>query len=279
MRRNKLVLLLPVLLLVLSGCGVNGVDSVIGPDNASGLWDIVVLLFSQGIIFFGELLAHNLIVGLIVMTLVFRIAMIPLYKKQIQSQAEMAVIQPELKVIQNKYKGKKDQDSKIKQNQETQALYKRHKINPLAGCLPMLIQMPLLFAFYDAIQNLLMYGDAALPLYGDSAASLSSIFLGIDMSKPSIIVAVLAAVSTYYSTHVATLGAPKPVKDPSKPSGPDMMTSMKIVMPIMILMMGLQFPAALAVYWLTGNIVTIVQTLVLKRDTIFAAKEKKKLKK
>lgn len=256
------------MLLLLSGCGVNGPDTVVIPGQVDGIWNMIVYIFSEGIILLGGIGFDNLIIGLILMTLIVRVAMIPLYKRQIKSQAEMAKVQPEMKAIQNKYKDRKDQESKIKQNQEIQALYARHGVNPLAGCLPLLLQMPLLFAFYDAIQNLLLYGDNTLDAYG--VADYSTTLFGFDFSHPLIWVAALAAISTYYSTHVATLGAPKP--DPA--AGPDIMKTMKIVMPVMIFVMGLALPGALSIYWLTGNLVTIAQTLVIKRDTIFANKEK-----
>jgi YidC/Oxa1 family membrane protein insertase len=267
---KKLVLLMVPIMFLLTGCGTEG---VVTPENAAGLWDNIIVFFSQSMIWFGSKLGNNIIVGLIVVTVLFRLAMVPLYKKQIKSSSEMAKVQPEIKRIQEKYKGKKDQLSKQKLAQETQAVYAKHGINPLAGCLPMLLQLPLLFAFYGAISNLMLMQPGAeeigLAVYGVGDMSMNLAFFG-DLAKPSIFFAGFAAITTYYSTVLSTIGN-------EEAAGSDMMKSMKIVMPLMILFMGFTLPGALSIYWSIGNLFTIGQTLILKRHDIKAARDRKKM--
>ncbi len=272
MKKKHLLLIIPLLVL-LSGCGTSP-DQLTGPDT-TGFWETINKIFCWGIIWFGRIAGNNVIWGLVIMTLVVRIAMIPLYKAQIQSTAKMNKVQPEIKKIQAKYKDKKDKESQAKMAQETQAVYSRHGVNPLAGCLPSLIQLPLLFAFYGAIENLLVYkvnGETALVLFGAGDMSKDFLFFG-DMGTPSYILAVLAAITTYYSTELSSAGAS------ADGAGSDMMKTMKWMMPAMILFFGFTLPGAMSLYWLIGNVVMIIQTLVYKRDDIQKNRMRKKMEK
>ncbi len=271
MKKKHLLLIIPLLIL-LTGCGTSP-DQLTGPDT-TGFWETINKIFCYAIIFFGRIAGNNVIWGLVIMTLVVRIAMIPLYKAQIQSTAKMNKVQPEIKKIQAKYKDKKDKDSQAKMASETQAVYSRHGVNPLAGCLPSLIQLPLLFAFYGAIENLLVYkvdGATALPLFG--AGDMSQSFLIFDdMSSPVYILAILAAITTYYSTELSSASA-------QDGAGSDMMKTMKWMMPVMILFFGFTLPGAMSLYWLIGNIVMIIQTSIYKREDIQRNRMRKKMEK
>ena len=90
------------------------------------------------------------VLSIVLLTILVRIAIIPLFLKQIRSSRAMQAIQPEMRKIQEKYKGKKDQVSRQKMMEETQALQRKHKVSPFASCLPMLVQMPVLFGMYRA---------------------------------------------------------------------------------------------------------------------------------
>ena len=92
-----------------------------------------------------------MVLSIVLLTILVRIAIIPLFLKQIRSSRAMQAIQPEMRKIQEKYKGKKDQVSRQKMMEETQALQRKHKVSPFASCLPMLVQMPVLFGMYRAI--------------------------------------------------------------------------------------------------------------------------------
>ncbi len=269
MKKKHMLLIIPLLIL-LTGCGT-AQGNLTGPDT-TGFWETINKIFSYCIIFFGRLAGNNVIWGLVIMTLVVRIAMVPLYKAQITSTAKMSKVQPEIKKLQEKYKDKKDKDQQAKFAQEQQAIYKRHGVNPLAGCLPSLLQMPLLFAFYGAIENLLVYtdktGQTALYLFDAADMSKDFLFFG-DLSHASIPLAILAALTTYFSTKVSSMG--------SGNGNTDMMKTMTYAMPVMILFFGFTLPGAMSLYWLIGNIVTIVQTLVIRREDIQKNRMRKKL--
>lgn len=94
-----------------------------------------------------------LAIAIIIFTLVARILLTPLQLSSQRTSRGMSKIQPELAKIQNKYKGKKDQESQMKQSQEMQALYKKYKINPFAGCLPLVIQFPLIMGLFNVLRT------------------------------------------------------------------------------------------------------------------------------
>ena len=98
-----------------------------------------------------------LAIAIIIFTLVARVLLTPLQLSSQRTSRGMSKIQPELAKIQNKYKGRKDQESQMKQSQEMQALYKKYKINPFAGCLPLLIQFPLIMGLFNVLRTPAMY--------------------------------------------------------------------------------------------------------------------------
>ncbi len=273
----KLILLMVPLMLLLSGCG--GQNSV----EYNGLWNTVVIWFAQFIVWLGTVFGSSLGMGVILATLVLRGIMVPLYAKSNKSQEQMKEIQPKINALNKKYAGKKDQDSQRKKAMEQQALYKEAGINPLAGCLPLLLQLPILFAFYDAIQYLVP-ADAtikALEAQGQTvvfglqelgATSLNATLFGFDLNNPVIVFAVLSAATTFLATKVSMIG-----QDTDAP-GSGMMKGMLYVMPAMIFVFGLTLPGALSIYWLIGNLVTIAQTLYFKKHHLQNARQQKKFK-
>lgn len=96
-------------------------------------------------------------ISIIVFTIITRLLMTPLQIMQQRTTKGMAIIQPELEKLQNKYKDKKDSESQAKYSAEMQALYKKHKINPLAGCLPLIIQLPLIMALFGVLRDASTY--------------------------------------------------------------------------------------------------------------------------
>ena len=126
-------------------------DKILHPFAVAVAWvwvkihDFLVLLgFSSGS-------GVAWVISIVLLTIIVRILILPLFLKQIKSSRAMQAIQPEVKLLQEKYKGKTDQASRVKQNEETQALYKKYGVSPFASCLPLLIQLPILFTMYRAI--------------------------------------------------------------------------------------------------------------------------------
>lgn len=167
--------------------------------------------------------------GIILSTIIVRLLLYPLTLSQTKSMMAMREIQPQLNELQKKHK-----DNPEEYQKKTMELYQKHKINPLGGCLPMLVQLPILWAFFRVLRDL-PYGEA-------------SKFLGIwVLSEPDklYILPLLAALTTYLQSKMT-------VTDPSQ-------KSMMIVMPIMIGVFSLSFPSGLVLYWITSNVFSIAQ--------------------
>ena len=113
-----------------------------------------------------------LAMSIIIFTLVARILLTPLQLSSQRTSRGMSKIQPELTKIQNKYKGRTDQESQLKQSQEMQALYKKYKINPFAGCLPLLIQFPLIMGLFNVLRTPATYIKQLGAVYTDIAAQI-----------------------------------------------------------------------------------------------------------
>ncbi len=223
-----------------------------------------VLGFFATIISYPLMVIYQLVkvygVAIILLTLLVRLIIVPLYSKQIKYSAQMAELQPKIKEIQTRY-------AKDKQmmNEKTQELYAEYGINPASGCLPLLIQMPIIMGLFQLLRNPLNYMKASFMVL-----AVHESFLWIpDISQPDPwILPLLAGITTYF-TYTATQAA----SDTGNGAQAGMMNAMKYVFPIMIFTMGRSFPAGLALYWTVGNIFTIIQTVILNK-----ARKKKKLK-
>ncbi len=173
--------------------------------------------------------------SIILSTIIVRLLLYPLTVSQNKNMLAMRKLQPELDAIQKKYK-----DDKQKYQEKTMELYQKHKINPLGGCLPMLIQLPILWAFFRVLREI-PYGEA-------------SKFLGLwVLNEPDklFILPILAATTTYFQSKMT-------VTDSSQ-------KSMLIVMPVMIGIFSLSFPSGLVLYWITSNLFSIVQQAWLNK--------------
>lgn len=133
-------------------------------------WFAEILGFIMNLIF--DIGITNIGVAIIVFTVVINIIMIPLTINQQKSQKLMSVIQPEIKAIQDKYKGKNDNDSVMKMNAETRAVYSKYGTSMTGGCLPLLIQMPILFGLYQVIYKIPAYVTSVRVIFENVAAAL-----------------------------------------------------------------------------------------------------------
>lgn len=170
-------------------------------------------------------------VAIILMTIVIKMLMYPLTVKQVKSMKAMQEMSPQLKKLQEKYKGKPEILQK-----EMAALYKNAGINPLAGCLPMLAQMPILIGIFWAIRDYSYVGSPS--------------FLWIEHlseADPYYILPILSALTTYIQQKQTT--------DSSNPQ----MKMMMIMMPLFIGWISCTFPAGLVIYWVVSNIMQILQ--------------------
>lgn len=214
------------------------------------------------------------IVGLV---LVVRAALIPVFVKQIKSQRNMMLVQPELLKLQKKYKGKTDRESREKFAREQMDLYKRTGSNPLSSCLPLLLQMPifmgLFFVLNDAQRNKAGVGllDAALAQSFSQAeifgARLSDTFFGSD----DLNVKILAGTMIFLMT-ASQFITQKQIM--TKNQNPDVqnsqfMQTQKIllyVLPFVFLISGVTFPLGVMTYWLVSNFWTMGQQFLVIRN-------------
>ncbi|MFC4768469.1 YidC/Oxa1 family membrane protein insertase [Effusibacillus consociatus] len=232
MKKIGLFSLLALLSLTVTGCGANASGTL----DRSGFWGKFVGIISDGIDYFGKLIGDYGI-AILVITLIIRIIIFPLMYKQLKHSKLMQELQPEMTKIREKYK-----NDPQKMNQEMMKLFQAKGTNPLAGCFPILIQMPILFALYQAI----MYN-------GHIKAAT---FLGlIQLGQPEhFVLPALAGLTTYIQTRMTMMNP----NDPQQ-------KMMLYIMPAMIFFFAFTFPAALSLYWVFGNILTIIQYYFLKK--------------
>ncbi|MCP3763093.1 YidC family membrane integrase SpoIIIJ [Domibacillus sp. A3M-37] len=237
MRKRTLSFLIVALFSVLlAGC--TEVNQDITADS-EGFWNEYVIYPLSQFITATSNLVGGYGLGIIVVTIIIRIIILPLMIKQTKSAKAMQEIQPEIKKIQEKYKSK-DAQTQQKLQQETMALFQQNGVNPLAGCFPILVQMPIIIGLYQAIMR--------------TGEIKNHTFLWFDLGSPDIIVSVLAGVFTFFQQKLMMAGTAN--QNPQ-------MAMMLWLMPIMIIVFGITLPSALALYWVVGSIFMIVQTLVI----------------
>jgi YidC/Oxa1 family membrane protein insertase len=216
------------------------------------------------------------IAGLVV---VVRAALIPLFVRQIKSQRKMLEIAPDLKKIQDKYKGKRDQFSREAMSRETMALYGKHKTSPFASCLPILVQMPIFFGLFSVLNNSfqgltgvgllneqlsLEFGRATL--FG--IAPLGATMVNNDGNVWVIVIAAILIVLMTASQFITQLQIMSKNQSAEMKASP-MYRQQRIllyVLPIVFLFSGIAFPLGVMFYWFVSNIWTMVQQFIVIRN-------------
>ena len=180
-------------------------------------------------------------IAIIILTIVIKVLLLPFALKQIKSMKGMQEIQPKVAALQKKYK-----NDRAKLSIEMQKLYREHNISPLAGCLPLLIQMPFLISIFYALQGFQYDSAHASFLWLSSLAS----------KDPTYVLPILSALSTWA---LSAQTAPKNAEGPQK-----MMT---YFMPLFIGYISINFPSGLVIYWVVSNLFQLVQqTIVFHKD-------------
>lgn len=237
-KRLVTVLGLLCLAVVLTACGTSTVTV-----HSTGIWDrYVVYNAAQFILWLAKLFGGNAGVGIIVFTLLVRIIIFPLSYISLKSMGKQQEIAPQLKELQKKYSSK-DPDTQRQLQQETQKLYAEEGINPIMGCLPIAIQMPFLFALYQAIYRT------------DALKTGHFLWLNLAQPDPYWVMPIVAALFTLLTSLVSTL---------AQPQRNNMSWAMVAISPIMILVMAFQFPSALAIYWVVTNAFSLAQTFLIQ---------------
>ena len=313
----------------------------------NNIFGAILNVIFEGVIMIGPVAA--LAISIIIFTLVARILLTPLQLSSQRTSRGMSKIQPELNKIQEKYKGKTDQESQLKQTQEMQALYKKYKINPFAGCLPLIIQFPLIMGLFNVlrapvnyikalgaeynniattiIDNVTNYQELLQPYQSTIEAStrlkydlvndtslgqflshlttgqwkefISNVdpsvvqtittamekknefetFLGFSVvDTPSglmstqwwaILIPIIAGASTYIFTKLTMQSNGQAqtaaAKGGQSNPGDSMMKTMNIVMPIMTGAFAYTMPIGLALYWIAGNVIMLIQQKIVNK--------------
>jgi len=207
------------------------------------------------------------IVGLVI---VIRIALIPLFFRQIKASRGMQLLAPEMQAIQKKYKGKSDPASREAMSRETMELYRKHGTNPFASCLPILLQSPIFFALFRVLNSLPLIASGAKPPLGpmtqpladsfDNAtifgAPLSGTFMkangDIHIQIVSVVLIILMSATTFTTQRQLTMKN----MPPAALQGP-MAQQQKIllyVLPLIFAFSGVNFPIGVLIYWTTTNL-------------------------
>ena len=196
--------------------------------------------------------------AIICLTLVIKLALMPLTVTQFRSMMAMQKLQPRLKELQDRYKGKPEE-----LNKKVMALYKDHKVNPFGGCLPLIVQLPFLFALYSALvgesfQKMLTAGGHPGWFFIQDL-SRQGVYLKGDIHWDIAIMVVLFGLSTWWSQK-QTMSANQP-QDPVQ-------RQMLVMMPIMITATFVMFPipAGVLLYIVFSNVLTVIQNLWMRRD-------------
>jgi len=217
------------------------------------------------------------VLSIIGLVLIVRAALIPVFVKQIKSQRNMMVMQPELQKLQKKYKGKTDRESREKFAKEQMELYKRTGSNPMSSCLPLLIQMPIFGALFFTLNSAQHDNAGVYFLTKELAASFSQATLfGAKLSETflaatSMNVRVLAAIMVITMT-VTQFITQRQIM--AKNQNPDSMNSqymmtqkiMLYVFPLIFMISGVSFPLGVMFYWLTSNFWTMGQQFIVIRN-------------
>lgn len=176
--------------------------------------------------------------AIVIMTVIVKLILYPLTKKQIESTKAMMSIQPKMKEIQKKYK-----DDKQRLNMELANLYKNEGVNPLAGCLPLLVQMPIMIGIFYGIRDFSYAGPSNF-LWMET----------ISNPDPMYILPILSALTTFIQSK-------QTMPDTSSPQNKIML----YFMPLFIGYISLNFPAGLVIYWVVMNIMQIGQQALMNK--------------
>lgn len=233
---------------------------------------LVQPLFNVLMFFYAIIPGHDLGLAVIALTIVVRLIVWPLVTRQLHSQRAMQELAPDIAKVKEKAKGDRQLESKL-----LMELYKEKEISPFASLIPLFIQLPLLFALFFVLRDVLKPGEIAHLAYGPirnlavikdviaNPSHLNTTLLGlINLSKPNVVLAVLAGIAQFIQGR--QLMPKKDAKAP-KDANAQAMAMSSSIFPVITFVFALSLPGALALYWTVTSLVAILQQhLVLSRD-------------
>ena len=221
-------------------------------------------LFNVLMLLYVYLPGHDLGVAIIVLTLIIRIILYPSYLQTLRAQQGLKKIQPEIDEIRKLHK-----DNQAKQSEELMKVYKENKVNPLGSCLPLLIQLPILYALYRVFMAGLNVDSLHL-LYSwfpHIPADINPMFLSfvgiksleVNLAVSNIYLAVLAGIAQFWQGWLMMKFNPAPKEGAAKIIN----LQMTYLFPVVTIFIGLSLPAALALYWVATTVFTGIQQLIV----------------
>lgn len=199
--------------------------------------------------------------AIILLTIIIKFILLPLHRKAIISQIKLKQLEPKINEIKEKYTDKQEQAAK------TFELYKQEKINPLSGCLPILIQLPIIFALYKVFLNGFDFTSAEhLYSFVSLPENINLNFLGaFDLSVKNLFLAVLAGITQFFQIDLAFKRNPQVKNDGSMQANITGMMSkqMRFIMPVFVGFISFQISGAIALYWSVNNIFTTIQEVLI----------------
>jgi YidC/Oxa1 family membrane protein insertase len=232
------------------------------------MFDFILNPFVTVLAFLYSILNNEVVLAIVVLTIVIRLLTYPLTAAQQRSSRKMQELQPKLKKLQEKHKNDREKLSQVQMQ-----LYKEHGVNPFGGCLPLLIQFPILIGLYQAI----IFALAATPFQLvdlsnrllipglDGLVPLNNMWLGMDLTLPpttnpqyALVLPLLVLITTWLQSKM-TMAAPAPEsKDGDQGNQAQAMTrSMTTIMPLMFGFFSLSFSVGLSIYFIVSNLVGI----------------------
>lgn len=219
---------------------------IVSPIDAIGNWLAHLIDLINGV-------THNYGWSMLALAVVVRLGLTPLYLKQIKSSKEMQALQPYVKRLQTKYKG----DPK-KLQAEQMALFREHGVNPLGGCLPLLVMLPVMWGVYNAIKlNNAHFLHEHWLWIGSRLSHQYPQWFGADLASSDKVLLISYAISMYFFTMVTPTS--------SDPQQRQMMKMQALLMPVIFLFIGKGWSAAFVLYWLGFNVLSIVQQWYVMR--------------
>ena len=198
----------------------------------------------------------------ILLTVLVRLIIFPLSRKAVLTQVKMAEIGPDLAKIKEKYKDKAEEQARL-----TLALYREKKVNPFSGILVIIIQIPIIFALYQIFLHFPEVNSALLYPFVAAPDHINTIFLGlVDITAKNAIIAFLAAVSTFFQFRISMQGQVSPTGNSfGNNLARSMQTQMKYFFPVIVFFISYNISGAIALYWFTTNLFSIVQELFVRK--------------
>lgn len=232
------------------------------------LFDTILYIpFFNLLVFLYNTIAFNDFgIAIILLTLIVRLILSPLSIKTFRSQKALTVLQPKIKEIQVKFK-----DDREKQTREIMELYRLNRVNPFSGCLPLLIQLPILIALYR-VSIAGFDGDSFSVLYNfvRKPEFLNPIFLGlVDLTKKSLPLSLIAGIAQFFQTKLGSFYQKGQVSQKSQKEVQfeTMNRQMLYFFPIITIIISMSFPAGLPLYWIATTAFSILEQIYVSKPS------------